>query len=187
MATHAKISAAKRLEQVKKLKFHEVLAIAIKALEKAQKPNSPVKVDMLSYHKYVPGEDICTACLGGLAVIEAFQLDMTKKKWRHISSTGVFRATIAKLATAQPSCDNRHTLAFYVISRLEYALDEFRTGRPINAVKIWLNSYADLPQPIVDQLNIVLQNVQPISYFLNQEKAVAYYKAVYKTLAKADI
>lgn len=186
MATHPKISAARRFEQLKKLKFYEVIDLGLKGLEKAEKPGSPVKVDMNLYHGYKPSQNICFACLGGLATIEAFQLDMTKKKYSYFVDTYRFRDTLARLIKKRPiksaETDEEKEI-FKLIYMLEGSLNDLRLGGPEHGFRRWANKWC--PKNIMLQLNELTSAWCP--YKDDPEKAKTYYQLVRQVFKKANL
>lgn len=179
MATNRACSLKTRYEQLKALKFYHFIGFGIKGLEKAKQEKIPVKTDMRFFHEYYEATNECFACFGGLAIIEAFQLDMNRPKYRS-ADTHNFRKKLAK-AIVKNGPDPETSVSYNCydfIRKVESSLDDIRR-RNFGAVFIdWqLNPpYECYQGPLFDQVNP-----------WTSEYATSYYQQVYELFKKYDL
>jgi hypothetical protein len=119
----------KNFRALQRLKLHELLALAIEALKEAEQPGALVKPHMSAFHKYVEKTDLCLACLGGLAVIKALDLDMTQPEYRKVQGLGCFSYPVSKkLGLTYDWVKDK-------LRNAECALDDLRQGHLANAYR----------------------------------------------------
>lgn len=116
----------KLFRQANQLKLHELLKIGLEALALAEKPDSLVKVDMSVYHHYDLRTNTHYACLGGLAFLHYFKVNMRLKRFRQTTTFGLKLSIVAFLVEKSPGLPQEKINPFII--RFEQTLDFLRQG-----------------------------------------------------------
>jgi hypothetical protein len=146
-------------------KMHELLALALQALEKANKTNGYLKPDMGFYHNYDKGTDQHLSCLGGLAYIEALALPMEDPKFRRTYNQNTLAQVISEEAGLT------FVKVHETLYKVERTVDCLRSGNVGTAMLWWYGcstpsaKAVDLTNKYVLQrgLSVAFYHVNPIS------------------------
>jgi hypothetical protein len=123
IAKHAEVFPAKTL--------HELLALGLQGLEKAEKTKSPVKPNMGVFHYNNGHDQFCFACLAGLAYIEGLGLNMRELRFRLAVSQHDMLVRVVN-ATGVSYQDAKKT-----IYAVEDTMDRLRLGQVDLAFRHW--------------------------------------------------